>query len=97
MCAEDLAPFFSTADFAVEASAFNAHGVLLTFGAIFDAATAPQLGGLVADASPRAMCQTASVADVAWADGITIDGMAYTVANIAHDGTGVTTLTLREA
>ena len=30
-------------------------------------------------------------------DGITIDGMAYTVANIAHDGTGVTTLTLREA
>ena len=51
----------------------------------------------MADAAPRAMCQTASVADVAWADGITIDGTAYTVANIAHDGTGVTTLTLREA
>jgi hypothetical protein len=97
MFAEDLSPFFSTADFAVEASAYNAHGVLLTFGVIFDAATDAQLAGLVADASPRAICQTASVPDVILADGITIAGKAYTVANIAHDGTGITTLSLREA
>lgn len=96
MFAEDLAPFFSTAEFAVEASAFNANGELVEFGAIFDAATAPQLGGLMADVAPRVICQTASVTDVAWDSGLTVAGIAYSVANIAHDGTGVTTLSVRE-
>ena len=97
MFVENLAPYFSTDGFAVTASATNALGQVVTFGAIFDGATEPHLAGIVSDPSPRVMCQTANVSNVAWASGITVDGAAYTVANIAHDGTGVTTLTLREA
>ena len=97
MFAEDLAPFFSTDGFAVTASARNALGQLVTFGAIFHGATEPHLAGIVSDPSPRVMCRSADVAAAAWASGITVDGTAYTVANIAHDGTGITTLTLREA
>lgn len=97
MFTEDLAPYFSTDGFAVEASAYNAHGQLIEFGAIFDGATEPHLAGIVSDPSPRVVCQTASVTDVAWNSGITVAGVDYTVANIAHDGTGVTTLSLREA
>ena len=97
MFVEDLAPYFSTDGFAVTASATNALGQVVTFGAIFDGATEPHLAGIVSDPSPRVTCRSADVAAVAWASGITVDGTAYTVATIAPDGTGVTTLSLREA
>lgn len=97
MFAEDLAPFFTTDGFAVTASALNGQGQAVTFGAIFDGATEPHLAGIVSDPSPRVTCRSADVAAVAWASGITVDGTAYTVATIAPDGTGVTTLSLREA
>lgn len=79
------------------ASAFDAHGQLQAFEVIFDAATAPQFAGLVADGAPQALCKTSDVADVAWDGGITVGATAYSVANIRHDGAGMTTLTLREA
>ena len=97
MFAEDLAPFFTTDDFAVTASATNALGVPVTFTVQMDRGAQQVLGGLVGDTGPVALCRSADVAAVAWASGITVDGTAYTVATIAPDGTGVTTLSLREA
>lgn len=76
------------------AAAFDAHGVPVAFDVIFDAPAAS--AGLVADVGPQAQCQTADVSGVEWGSGITINGTAYTVAAIAPDGTGVTTLQLRE-
>ena len=49
------------------------------------------------DRSPQAQCKTADVADLTWDSGITIAGTAYSVASARPDGTGITTLTLREA
>lgn len=79
------------------ASAYNAHGQLQTFDVVFDAATEPQFAGLVSDAAPQVQCQTSDVTHVVWDSGITVAGTAYSVATIRHDGTGLTTLTLREA
>ena len=78
-------------------SALNAQGQLQAFEGLFDAASTPQFGGMVADLAPQVQCKTSDVAALAWAGGITVSGTAYTVANISHDGTGWTTLTLREA
>lgn len=79
------------------ASAFNVNGVLVEFDVIFDAAYGLQLGGLVGDTSPQAQCKTADVADLTWDSGITVAGIAYSVASARPDGMGLTTLTLREA
>lgn len=79
------------------ASAYTAHGVLVEFDVIFDAAYGQQLGGIVGDTAPMAQCKTADVADLTWDSGITVDGTAYTVASARPDGTGVTLLQLREA
>jgi len=97
MFAEDLTPFFSSAEFAVQASAYTALGALVEFDVIFDAAYGQQLGGIVGDTSPTAHCKTSDVAHLSWDSGITVAGTAYTVASASPDGTGVTTLTLREA
>ena len=79
------------------ASAYTANGVLVEFDVIFDAAYGLQLGGLVGDSSPQAQCKTSDVADLTWDSGITINGTAYSVASARPDGTGSTTLMLREA
>ena len=79
------------------ASAYTEAGELVAFDVIFDAAYGEQLGGLVGDVSPLATCKTADVASLTWAGGITIGGTAYTVASARPDGTGITTLSLREA
>lgn len=97
MFAEDLTAFFNPAEFASTASAYNAHGQLFEFDVIFDAAYAPQLGGLVGDSAPQAMCKTADVASATWDSGLTVGGTAYIVTSAQPDGTGVTTLQLREA
>lgn len=77
------------------AAAFTPHGVQVEFDVIFDAQSV--VAGLVSDIGPQALCQSADVSGVVWADGITIGGTAYTVSAIQPDGTGVTTLQLREA
>ena len=79
------------------ASAYDAYGQALSFTVIFDAASEVLFGGMVSDVGPQVMCKTADVADAVWDSGITVGVTAYTVANIHHDGTGVTTLSLREA
>ena len=80
-----------------DATAFNTHGEPLTFTVLFDAASASLMGGMVGDVAPQAQCKTSDVAGVQWQSGITVNATDYTVANISHDGAGVTTLTLREA
>ena len=97
MFVEDLSVFINPAEFGTAASAYNAYGQQLEFSVIFDAASAAMFGGMVSDASPQALCKTTDVADAVWDSGITVGATAYTVANIAHDGAGMTTLTLREA
>lgn len=97
MFTEDLSAFFNTAEFGQLASAYNAHGQRVEFTVLYDGATSALLGGMVADTAPQIMCQTSTVAGMAWDSGITVAGTDYAVATIAHDGTGVTTLTLREA
>lgn len=79
------------------ASAYTAHGQIVEFDVIFDAAYGEHMGGLVGDVSPMAQCKTADVADLTWDSGITVDGTAYTVASARPDGTGITLLQLREA
>lgn len=97
MIADELTPFFSTDEFAVTASAFDEHGVLAEFPVIFDAAYGEHLGGLVGDTSPQAVCKTADVASLSWSSGIKVNGVDYLVASARPDGTGTTTLHLREA
>ena len=96
MLTDELTDFFSTDEFAVQASAFDEHGVLTEFPVIFDAAYGEHLGGLVGDTAPQAVCKTADVADLTWASGIKVDGVDYLVASARPDGTGLTTLHLRE-
>lgn len=78
-------------------SALDTLGQLQAFEGVFDAASIPQFGGMLSDLAPQVQCKTVDVAHLTWAGGITVAGTAYTVANIGHDGTGWTTLTLREA
>ena len=78
------------------ASAYTAHGQIVEFDVIFDSAYSMHLGGLVGDTAPQAQCKTADVADLTWDSGITVAGIAYSVASARPDGMGLTTLTLRE-
>lgn len=78
-------------------SALDGQGVMQTFDGVFDAASAAQFGGMVSDVAPQVLCKTADISALAWSGGITVAGTAYTVTDIAHDGTGVTTLALRKA
>lgn len=96
MLAEDLSTFFNVADFAAPATAYDAHGIEHSFGVIFDAPVAAQFGGMVADETPSAICQSADVAGLTWDSGITIAGTAWMVTAATPDGTGVTRLSLRE-
>lgn len=77
------------------AEALDGNNLPIAFDVVFDAPAAQ--AGFVADIGPQALCQTADVAAVAWGSGITIAGTDYTVSAIQPDGTGVTTLQLREA
>ena len=79
------------------ASAYNAHGVLFEFDAVFDNGYASALGGLVGDTAPTLQCLASDVADVDWGSAITVNGVSYTVSRPAPDSTGWITLNLREA
>ena len=86
--AEDLAPFFSTADFAV-AAALN--GVSVT--GIFDNGYAEPFGE-VEGRQPTFVLPTASASSVAQGQSLVIGAATYKVRGVEPDGTGVTALRL---
>ena len=63
--------------------------------ALFDAAYADVLG--VASIAPALTCASADVAHAVRGSAVTVRGVAYTVANLQPDGTGVTVLILERA
>ena len=93
---EDLTPFFDTDDFAVEAVFTRASATIATCNVIYDVPTEYRTMDTVslAEDAPFLMCRTADIADVEAQDSVTIDGTAYTVAQIKDDGTGVTRIDL---
>jgi hypothetical protein len=87
---EDLAPFFSTDDFAVAATL---NGVAVT--GIFDASYYEPLGE-VQGRQPMFMLPTASASSTAHGQSLVIGATTYKVRGVEQDGTGVTTLILEE-
>ena len=86
---EDLAPFFSTSDFAVDATL---GGTAVT--GIFDAAYLEPLGSIVEGVGPVFMLSTADAASSAHGTTLVIGAATYKVRGIEPDGTGVTLLRL---
>lgn len=94
MFAEDLTVFFdTTTGFATPATLAGGGMVPV----IFDAAYQGGLNDLIESTGPSAKGSTASLATVVQGTGITINAIAYKVASVEPDGTGVTTLLLELA
>jgi len=89
--ADDRAYFFDGDDWAVESvyGDSTVKGILIKDQAVLD--------GEVIAAQPRFICRTSDVSSIAEDDTLTIDGTSYAVRNRLDDGTGVTTLELRNA
>jgi hypothetical protein len=89
--AEDLAPFFNTADFA---SAATLNGVAVN--GIFDNDYFEPLGNEVQGSAPRFVCAAASVPSVAHGQSLVVGGVTYKVRGVEPDGTGTVVLRLEK-
>ena len=89
---EDLSPFFSTSDFAVEALWNGATSVPV----IFDSEYIEALRGVVEGSGPVALCAAADVPGIAHGDTQVIDGVTYKVRGVEPDGTGLVLLRLEQ-
>ena len=96
--AEDLAPFFDTAEFGTAASYLPLGSVEdpVTINGIFDHAYAEPIDGVAEGARPVFTCAAASVPNAAHGDTLTIAGTTYKVRGVQPDGTGVVLLVLEE-
>lgn len=90
---EDLTAFFSDTEFSVPATL--AGGAVVQV--IFDKAHASLFDGEAEGVAPRATGRTADLGALAYNAAITVQGTAYVVVANQPDGTGITTLKLREA
>lgn len=88
---EDLAPFFSAADFAVAATL---NGAAVT--GIFDNQYFEPLGGDVQGAQPVFLLPSASASSAAHGQSLVIGATTYRVRGVEPDGTGVTLLRLEK-
>jgi len=86
---ESLAAFLDTAGFAVNAT-LGAATVPVIFDAAFD-----DVLGIVAATQPVALGATSDLTAAAVGGTITINAVAYTIAEIQPDGTGLTRLMLK--
>lgn len=92
MFAEDLSPFLDVAGgFAVSAT-IGAATVPVIFDAAYTAAA-----GLVESTGPQVTGKTSDLAAAVQGTAISVNGAAYVVTGHQPDGTGITTLQLREA
>lgn len=82
-----------------QATATTRHGEVVSFAVIFDNGYAAGSVGLagMASSQPSAMARSADVADLAVGGSIDVNGVAYLVAEIQPDGTGMVTLLLEKA
>lgn len=87
---EDLAPFFSTADFAVSGTLAG-----LSVTGIFDAQYFDGLGE-VEGRQPTFVLPTASASSAAHGQTLVIGAKTYKVRGVEPDGTGITLLRLEE-
>ena len=97
--ATELAIFFETDDFAVDATYTPVGGTSSTVKGIFDSEYLEmESGGSVAFAinQPRFVCATSDVSTAAEGDAIVISATDYKVVVVQDDGTGTTTLVLEE-
>lgn len=90
MFAEDLSPFFNTAELATAATLDGA-----AVAGIFDNAYAESFE--MATRMPMFMLPTASAASATLASVLVIGGTSYRVTSVQPDGTGVTTLMLERS
>jgi hypothetical protein len=89
--AENLTPFFNTAEFATAAT-LNGVGV----NGIIDRPYLEALGNDVQGAEPYFLCAAASVPTVAQGQTLIVAGTTYKVRGIEPDGTGVVLLRLEQ-
>ena len=87
---ENLAAFFRTSDFAVDAT-WNG---TVQFVGIFDAAGTSALD--VEGTDPRLTCAARDVVGMRRGDTVSIGGTAYKVKALEPDGTGLLTIPLEE-
>lgn len=86
MFTEDLAPFFSTADFGVSAT-LTIGGTPSTVNVIFDAAYFDPLG-LFEGTAPTAWVPTSDAVAVAQGDTLEVNSTTYTIVEVMPDGSG---------
>ena len=97
--ATELAIFFETDDFAVDATYTPVGGASSTVKGIFDSEYLEmESGGSVAFAinQTRFVCATSDVSTAAEGDAIVISATDYKIVVVQDDGTGTTTLVLEE-
>lgn len=87
MFAEDLTPFFNTAELAVQATLDGA-----AVSGIFDNAYTEAFG--MASRAPMFTLPSAAAAAATQASVLVVESVAYRVTAVQPDGTGVTTLML---
>lgn len=90
MFAEDLAPFFNSAELATTATLDG-----VTVNGIFDNAYMEIMG--MATRDPMFTLPTASASAASQASVLVVGGVSYRVTSVQPDGTGVTTLTLERS
>lgn len=94
MFAEDLVPFFSTKDFAVQALYDGTTSV----AGIFDRSPGDLPDGLgLQEARPRFLCPRGSLPGDPHRKTLVIDGVSYVIAAVDTDGAGVASLSLVKA
>jgi hypothetical protein len=95
---EDLALFFDTAEFAVEALATTRLGESVQLKVIFDAPHVDALGiGGMEASQPAVMAATHLVRDLAHGDILTVDQEDFRIVGAQPDGTGVTRFLLERS
>jgi hypothetical protein len=93
---ENLQQFFETEDFAIGVTFVLASGATRQIKAIFDTPSqSVELYETAIEAGvPKLICATSETSGLERAS-TTINGVAYKIARIAHDGTGVSVLYLK--
>lgn len=93
MFAEDLSAFF-TLDTPGSTTANVSGGDIVV---LFDNGYQGALSGFAESSGPNCLARTADVASLVQGSPITINALAYRIANVQPDGFGVTTLYLEQA
>ncbi|MGB0131158.1 head-tail joining protein [Chlorobium sp.] len=92
---EDISLFFDAKSGAAVSAVFNSTAISVLFDDEHYAASGE--GADISTSQPMVTCRAQDVAGIEQGDSITVDGTAYSVADVQPDGTGVMVLILQEA